>query len=121
MGRDKACDCERIRRAIAAMALMFGIGLEIALILGLRALGLRLLWCALAPLLLIALYWALGLAWIASPACADIDMCDSGGMLAHTINSAALFILAAIIGLCTALGYLVRVRANAKAKEPSEE
>ncbi|MEM1197319.1 MAG: hypothetical protein AAGH57_14545 [Pseudomonadota bacterium] len=97
------------------MLLALGILLQIGVTLGLRALGLRLFWCALAPLFLIVVYWGLGLAWIASPACANIDICDSGGMLAHTINSAALFILAAIIGLCTALGYIVRVRANAKA------
>ena len=99
------------------MLLVLGIAIQVGLILGLTALGLRLVWCFFAPLLLIILYWLIGLGFIASPACKDVIFCDIGGMLAHTINSGVLLVLAVIIGLCTVLGYIVRQRVQASEAE----
>ncbi|MEM6858757.1 MAG: hypothetical protein AAF559_12895 [Pseudomonadota bacterium] len=89
------------------------IALQAGLVLGLRAVGLDLLWSAMAPLGLVALYWGAGLVWIASPACGDPNICDSGGMLAHSANSAAVAFLAGLISLCTAVGYQVAQRRKA--------
>ena len=65
----------------------------------------RLIWCSAVLPTLVIFKWLAGIAYIASPLCEPKQICDGGGILAHSANNFVLFVIVTLVSSTTVFVY----------------